>query len=91
MSVCLSALVVQLYNYAFPKCLWRKTLGHHQHHIPKRSMDKKEDQHKNSHIQTKRDRHTDRETERQREKRQNLEFQILTRFKVKDIIRNKVC
>ena len=54
-------------------------------------MDKKEDQHKNSHIQTKRDRHTDREKERQREKRQNLEFQILTRFEVKDIIRNKVC
>jgi hypothetical protein len=61
------------------------------HSEKKRSMDKKEDQHKNSHIQTKRDRHTDREKERQREKRQNLEFQILTRFKVKDIIRNKVC
>lgn len=68
------------------------------HSEKKRSMDKKEDQHKNSHIQTKRDRQTDIQTERQtyrykdrEKKRQNLEFQILTRFEVKDIIRNKVC
>ncbi len=75
-------------------------------------MYKKEDRHKNSHIQTKRKtyrykdrekerqalRHTDRQKQRQtyrhkdkEKKRQNLEFQILTRFEVKDIIRNKVC
>ena len=69
----------------FRKDLWTrkkiniKTVTHKQ-------RDRQREREKDIKTERKRDRHKDRE-----KKRQNLEFQILTRFEVKDIIRNKVC